>query len=113
MLMASMLLLSSSSYAVELGKVNMPAKQAIVLSKADMNGMLKEAGIEPGHVKMLDNGEMAQTEGEFWGWLVAFLVTAVVSSLDSGGDRVPQPPKNYQPVPVGLIPWWDSSLLWQ
>ncbi len=57
---------------MELGKVNMPAKQAIVLSKADLNGMLKEAGIEASHVKMLDNGEMAQTEGEAWSFWVLY-----------------------------------------
>ena len=67
-LMASMLLLSSTTYAVEVSKAHNPAKQMITMSKADTLDMLKDAGIETSKVKMLDNGEMVQTEGEWFWW---------------------------------------------
>jgi len=36
------------------------------MSKAEATQILKDAGIEPSKIKMLENGEMAKTEGEFW-----------------------------------------------
>ena len=48
------------------------------MSKAEAIQMLKDAGVEPSKIKMLENGEMAKTEGEFWGfifriaWAIAF-----------------------------------------
>ena len=64
-LMPSMLLLSSTTYAVEASKAHNPAKQMITMSKADTLDMLESVGIEPSKVKMLDNGEMERTEGEW------------------------------------------------
>ena len=64
-LMASMLLLSSTTYAVEVSKAHNPAKQMITMSKADTLDMLRDAGIEASKVKMLDSGEMVKTEGEW------------------------------------------------
>ena len=81
--MASMLLLSSTTYAVEVSKAHNPAKQMITMSKADTLDMLESAGIEASKVKMLDSGEMVQTEGEFWQWLVA----AAIAFLLSGDSR--------------------------
>jgi len=78
-----MLLLSQATYAVELSKVHNPAKKMVTMSKVDTLDMLKEAGIEPSKIKMLDNGEMVQTEGEFWQWLVA----AAIAFLVSGDKR--------------------------
>jgi len=75
--MASMLLLSSTTYAVEMSNSHMPTHMTS-MSKAEATQMLKDAGVEPSKIKMLDNGEMAKTEGEFWGvifrvaWAVAF-----------------------------------------
>ena len=69
MLMASMLLLSSVTYAVEVGNVHNDAKQMTTMSKAATIGMLEEAGLESTNVAILDKGEMAQTEGEYW-WLL-------------------------------------------
>jgi len=77
-LMASMLLLSSTTYAVEMSKSHNPAMQMTTMSKSEAIQMLKDAGVEPSKIKMLENGEMAKTEGEFWGfvfkilWAVAF-----------------------------------------
>ena len=70
-LMAAMLLLSSTTYAVEVSKAHNPAKQMITMSKAETLDMLKDAGIEAGKVKMLDNGEMVQTdaEGIYGAWI--------------------------------------------
>jgi len=63
-----MLLSSQATYAVEVSKVHNPAKQMVTMSKADTLDMLKEAGIEPSKIKMLDNGEMVQTEGQYGWW---------------------------------------------
>jgi len=68
-LMASMLLLSSTTYAVEMSKSHNPTMQMTTMSKAEAIDMLKNAGIEPSKIKMLENGEMAKTEGE---WLQYF-----------------------------------------
>ena len=78
-LMAAMLLLSSTTYAVEVNKAYNPAKQVITMNKADAMSMLKDAGIEPSKVKMLNNGEMVQTEGEWWQWVVAVILSFLVS----------------------------------
>ena len=65
--MASMLLLSSTTYAVEMSKTHNPTTQMTTMSKAEAIQMLKDAGVEPSKIKMLKNGEMAKTEGEFFG----------------------------------------------
>ena len=67
-----MLLLSSTTYAVEVSKAHNPAKQMITMSKADTLDMLESAGIEASKVKMLDSGEMVQTEGE-WFWTLPWI----------------------------------------
>jgi len=63
--MASMLLLSSTTYAVEMSNSHMPTHMTS-MSKAEATQMLKDAGVAPSKVKMLENGEMAKTEGEWW-----------------------------------------------
>ena len=82
-LMASMLLLSSTTYAVEVSKAHNPAKQMITMSKADALDMLKDAGIEAGKVKMLDNGEMVQTEGEWLGAALALFAIGFVKAANA------------------------------
>ena len=69
-LMTAMLLLSSTTYAVEMSKSHTPTMQMTTMSKAEAIQLLKEAGVEPSKIKMLENGEMAKTEGEWW-WLVS------------------------------------------
>jgi len=69
-LMTAMLLLSSTTYAVEVSKINNPAKQMTTMSKSETIQMLKDAGVEPSKITMLENAEMAKTEGEWW-WLVS------------------------------------------
>lgn len=73
-LMAFMLLLSSTTYAVEMSKSHNPTMQMTTMSKAEAIQLLKEAGVEPSKIKMLENGEMAKTEGEFWGFVFALLL---------------------------------------
>jgi hypothetical protein len=63
------------------------------MSKAEAIQMLKDAGVEPSKIKMLENGEMAKTEGEWW-WLIGFLIASLIY-------RVP----NGTPAPV---PFWHS-----
>ena len=70
-----MLLLSSTTYAVEMSKSYNPTMQMTTMSKAEAIQMLKDAGVEPSKIKMLENGEMAKTEGEFW-WLAAIWLGA-------------------------------------
>ena len=82
-LMAAMLLLSSTTYAVETSKISNPAKQMMTMSKSEAIQMLKDAGVEPSKIAMLENGEMAKTEGEGWWWVVA----AVATFLLSGDSR--------------------------
>ena len=64
-LIASMLLLSSTTYAVEMSNSHAP-KQMMAMSKADAQQMLDKAGIDMSKAKVLDNGEMVKTEGENW-----------------------------------------------
>jgi len=71
--MVSMLLLSSTTYAVETTnhRTHMVQKQS--MTKQDMQAMFATNKVK---VNSLDNGEMAKTEGEFlpalyWGY-VAF-----------------------------------------
>jgi len=78
-LMASMLLLSSTTYAVEMSKSHNPAMQMTTMSKSEAIQMLKDAGVEPSKIAMLENGEMAKTEGEGWWWLVAAAVAFLLS----------------------------------
>jgi len=61
-LMASMLLLSSTTYAVEISKSHIPT-QMTTMSKAEAIKMLKDAGVEPSKIAMLDKNEMVKTEG--------------------------------------------------
>jgi len=69
-LIASMLLLSSTTYAVEMSNSHAP-KQMMTMSKADTQKMLSEAGIDASRVSVLDKGEMVKTEGEYlpWYWI--------------------------------------------
>ena len=71
--MVAMLLLSSTTYAVEMNNSHMPTHMTS-MSKAEATQMLKDAGVEPSKIKMLENGEMAKTEGEwfplvYWAYL--------------------------------------------
>ncbi len=63
--MASMLLLSSTIYAVEMSKSHIPT-QMTTMSKSEAIQMLKDAGVESSKIAMLEHGEMAKTEGENW-----------------------------------------------
>jgi len=67
-LMASMLLLSSTTYAVETinHRTHMVQKQS--MTKQDMQAMFATNKVK---VNSLDNGEMAKTEGE-WIWWAAY-----------------------------------------
>ena len=68
-LMASMLLLSQATYAVEMSKTHNQVTQMTTMSKSEAIQMLKDAGVESSKIAMLENGEMAKTEGEFWWWI--------------------------------------------
>ena len=119
-LMASMLLLSSTTYAVELSKTSNPAVQMTTMSKAEVIRMLKDAGVEPSKIKMLKNGEMAQTEGE-WFWVIGVLLGlaagyAANKALKSKPMQMPPAPADYkqyyyedgikyQIPPFGMIPF--------
>jgi len=46
------------------------------MSKSETIQMLKDAGVEPSKIAMLENGEMAKTEGEFW-WFVAPILIGI------------------------------------
>ena len=70
-LIASMLLLSSTTYAVEMRGSHAP-KQMMTMSKADTQKMLSEAGIDASKVSVLDKGEMVKTEGEFIPYWVGY-----------------------------------------
>ena len=85
-LMASMLLLSSTTYAVEMSTSHNPVKEMTSMSKADAQKMFGEAGIDMKKVTMLENGEMAKTEGEFWGWIIRAAIV-VVSALIPSSNR--------------------------
>ena len=78
-LMAAMLLLGSFSYAAGTKSLSNEAVQAVTMSKADLVA-LKEAGIELNRVAVLDNGEMAKTEGEFWGWFFRAILIFLAGS---------------------------------
>ncbi len=81
-LMASMLLLSSTTYAVEMSKSHMPT-QMTTMSKSEAIQMLKDAGVEPSKIAMLENGEMAKTEGEFW-WLLIPIIAGIAGGIVAG-----------------------------
>ena len=61
-----MLLLSSTTYAVEMRKTHNPVNQMMTMSKADAQQMVDKAGIDMSKAKVLDSGEMVKTEGEWW-----------------------------------------------
>lgn len=92
-LMASMLLLSSTTYAVEMSKSHNPVMQMTTMSKSEAIQMLKDAGVEPSKIKMLENGEMAKTEGEFWWFLIPVLLGVggglIATSLNNGRNYTP------------------------
>ncbi len=79
-LIASMLLLSSTTYAVEMSKTHNQVTQMTTMSKSEAIQMLKDAGVEPSKIAMLENGEMAKTEGEFWGWLIRIAIMWLAST---------------------------------
>jgi len=87
-LIASMLLLSSTTYAVEMSKSHNPTMQMTTMSKAEAIQMLKDAGVEPSKIKMLENGEMAKTEGEFWGFFIRFILFTIIRNI-AGDTRHP------------------------
>ena len=93
-LMAFMLLLSSTTYAVEMSKSHNPTMQMTTMSKAEAIQMLKDAGVEPSKIKMLENGEMAKTEGEFWWFFIPMLLGIggglIANKLNNG--------RNYKPL---------------
>jgi len=91
-LMESMLLLSSITYAVEMSKSHNPAMQMTTISKSEAIQMLKDAGVEPSKIAMLENGEMAKTEGEFWGLVFSVLFGALagIANAPSHNDRTYQ-----------------------
>jgi hypothetical protein len=53
------------------------------MSKAEAIQMLKDAGVEPSKIKMLENGEMAKTEGEFW-WFIIRIIVAIAAGSYAG-----------------------------
>ena len=88
--MASMLLLSSTTYAVEMSKSHNPTMQMTTMSKAEAVQMLKDAGVEPSKIKMLENGEMAQIQGKNWFTaLISIIAAAVGAFFGSGGSVAP------------------------
>jgi len=84
-LTASMLLLSSTTYAVEMSNSHMPTHMT-TMSKAEATQMLKDAGVEPSKIKILDNGEMAKTEGQWWHWILLGLA-ALISGSNSDNQH--------------------------
>ncbi len=78
--MVSMLLLSSTTYAVELDKTHNQVAQMTTMSKSEAIQMLKDAGVEPSKIKMLENGEMAKTEGEFW-WFLLPIIAGIAGGV--------------------------------
>ena len=69
-IIASMLLLSSTAYAVEMTNSHMPTNMT-TMSKVEAIKMLKDAGVEPSKISILDKNEMMKTEGE--GWFSSFI----------------------------------------
>jgi len=67
-LIASMLLLSSTTYATE---------KFGTLNKADSQALFGQSNM---HALALDQNEMMKTEGEFWGWVVAAIAAFIVGS---------------------------------
>lgn len=84
-LIASMLLLSSATYAVEMSKSHNPAKQMMTMSKADAQQMFDKAGIDMSKVTVLDNGEMAKTEGEWWNFIIPIFLGWASSIANAPG----------------------------
>ena len=78
-----MLLLSSTTYAVEMSKSHNPTMQMTTMSKAEAIQMLKDAGVEPSKIKMLENGEMAKTEGEWFFTLIALFVLGTIKAANA------------------------------
>jgi hypothetical protein len=58
-----------------MSKEHNPTTQMTTMSKAEAIQMLKDAGVEPSKIKMLENGEMAKTEGEWWHWVALFVLS--------------------------------------
>jgi len=110
-LMASMLLLSSTTYAVEMSKSHNPAMQMTTMSKSEAIQMLKDAGVEPSKIKMLENGEMAKTEGEFWNIIFYILLGTLAANAPTKSGQIFKPNRNgylFTPSrnPVGQIIYW-------
>jgi len=110
-LMASMLLLSSTTYAVEMSKSHNQAMQMTTMSKSEAIQMLKDAGVEPSKIKMLENGEMAKTEGEFWNIIFYILLATLAANAPTKSGQIFKPNRNgylFTPSrnPVGQIIYW-------
>ena len=87
--MVAMLLLSSTTYAVEMSNSHMTT-----MSKAEATQMLKDAGVEPSKIKMLENGEMAKTEGEWWQILGYLLLTTLAANAPTYANQHFRPNNN-------------------
>ena len=64
-----MLLFATSASAVELGGQKAQVMQMTTMSKADTQALFGKQAVQVNAIK-LDKGEMAQTEGEFFYWLI-------------------------------------------
>lgn len=107
MLMASMVLLSSTSYAIDTTRLQNVSSH---MTKAEAIAMLKKAGIEPSKIKMLENGEMAKTEGEFWGILFRIFV-AIAFGWARNTAHAPDNPGH--PLPGDVRFHGHSKLFWR
>ena len=111
-LMASMLLLSSTTYAVEMSKFHNPTMKMSTMSKTEAIQMLKEVGVEPSKIKMLENGEMAKTEGKFWNFIFYFLLATVAANAPRKAGQIYRPNRNgylFSPTrnPIKQVfSWW-------
>ena len=83
-LMASMLLLSSTTYATESvnHKTHMVQKQT--MTKQDMQAVF---GTQHVKASSLGNGEMKKTEGAFWGWVARGLLAAAAFFLSGDSSK--------------------------
>jgi len=69
-LMASMLLLSSTTYATETVNHKTHMVQKHSMSKKDMQAMF---GTQKAKAIALNHGEMEKTEGQWWHWVILAL----------------------------------------
>jgi len=53
------------------------------MSKSETIQMLKDAGVEPSKIAMLENGEMAKTEGEWFLTLLAIFAIGTIKAANA------------------------------